>query len=74
VIRNLIFDWFGTRVDDLPTVCQATNLVLEQANRPTITLETIDEGLGDEAGLNLRVRRAQDDGTGSAMMSRRGLW
>ena len=40
VIRNIIFDWSGTLVDDLPAVWQATNHVLEQANRPSMTLET----------------------------------
>ncbi len=40
VIRNIIFDWSGTLVDDLPAVWLATNHVLEQAQRPTITLET----------------------------------
>lgn len=39
MIRNIIFDWSGTLVDDLPAVWEATNHVLEQANRPTITLE-----------------------------------
>jgi phosphoglycolate phosphatase len=39
VIRNIIFDWSGTLVDDLPAVWQATNYVLTQAERPEITLE-----------------------------------
>jgi phosphoglycolate phosphatase len=39
VIRNIIFDWSGTLVDDLPAVWQATNHVLEQAERPAMTLE-----------------------------------
>jgi len=40
VIRNVIFDWSGTLVDDLPAVWQATNYVLAQAGRPEMTLET----------------------------------
>jgi len=39
VIRNIIFDWSGTLVDDLPAVLEATNHVLLQANRPTMTLD-----------------------------------
>jgi phosphoglycolate phosphatase-like HAD superfamily hydrolase/ADP-ribose pyrophosphatase YjhB (NUDIX family) len=39
VIRNLIFDWSGTLVDDLPAVWQATNFVLAQAQREQLTLE-----------------------------------
>ncbi len=32
MIRNIIFDWSGTLVDDLPAVWQATNYVLAQAD------------------------------------------
>jgi len=39
MIRNIIFDWSGTLVDDLPAVLHATNHVLVQAGRPQITLE-----------------------------------
>ena len=39
MIRNIIFDWSGTLVDDLPAVWQATNYVLVQADRPEMTLE-----------------------------------
>jgi phosphoglycolate phosphatase-like HAD superfamily hydrolase/ADP-ribose pyrophosphatase YjhB (NUDIX family) len=39
VIRNIIFDWSGTLVDDLPAVLEATNHVLAQAKRPEMTLE-----------------------------------
>jgi len=38
VIRNIIFDWSGTLVDDLPAVWEATNHVLAQAGRETMTL------------------------------------
>jgi phosphoglycolate phosphatase len=38
-MRNVIFDWSGTLVDDLPAVWQATNFVLVQANRPEMSLE-----------------------------------
>ena len=39
MIRNIIFDWSGTLVDDLPAVWEATNYVLTQARRPEMTLE-----------------------------------
>ena len=39
VIRNIIFDWSGTLVDDLPAVWRATNYVLAQAGRPEMSLE-----------------------------------
>ena len=39
MIRNIIFDWSGTLVDDLPAVWKATNYVLTQAERPEMTLE-----------------------------------
>ncbi len=39
VIRNIIFDWSGTLVDDLPAVWQATNYVLTRAQRPEMSLE-----------------------------------
>jgi phosphoglycolate phosphatase-like HAD superfamily hydrolase/ADP-ribose pyrophosphatase YjhB (NUDIX family) len=39
VIRNIILDWSGTLVDDLPAVWKATNYVLVQAQRQELTLE-----------------------------------
>ncbi|MCU0789088.1 MAG: HAD family hydrolase [Verrucomicrobia bacterium] len=39
MIRNIIFDWSGTLVDDLPAVLDATNYVLMQSDRPEMTLE-----------------------------------
>ena len=39
MIRNIIFDWSGTLVDDLPAVWQATNYVFSQAGLPELTLE-----------------------------------
>lgn len=38
-IRNIIFDWSGTLVDDLPAVWRATNYTLTKAGRPKMTLE-----------------------------------
>ncbi len=39
MIRNVIFDWSGTLVDDLPAVWKATNYVLAQASCAEMTLE-----------------------------------
>ena len=38
-IRNLIFDWSGTLVDDLRPVVEATNAVFVKHGRPPFTLE-----------------------------------
>lgn len=38
MIRNIIFDWSGTLVDDLPAVLKASNYVLTQAGRKPMTL------------------------------------
>ena len=38
MIRNIIFDWSGTLVDDLPAVWAATNHVFNQAGIPEMTL------------------------------------
>lgn len=39
MIRNIIFDWSGTLVDDLPAVWEATNHVLTQAGLSEMTLD-----------------------------------
>jgi len=39
VIRNIIFDWSGTLVDDLPAVLKASNFVLTQAGKEEMSLE-----------------------------------
>ncbi len=39
MIRNIIFDWSGTLVDDLPAVLKASNFVLTQAGKPVMSLE-----------------------------------
>jgi phosphoglycolate phosphatase len=38
-IRNIIFDWSGTLVDDLPAVWRSTNHVLIKAGRAELSLE-----------------------------------
>jgi phosphoglycolate phosphatase len=39
MLRNLLLDWSGTLVDDLPPVIEATNVVLERYGRPALTRE-----------------------------------
>lgn len=39
MIRNVIFDWSGTLVDDLPAVWRASNHALERAGVPAMPLE-----------------------------------
>jgi phosphoglycolate phosphatase-like HAD superfamily hydrolase/ADP-ribose pyrophosphatase YjhB (NUDIX family) len=39
MIRNVIFDWSGTLVDDLPAVWLATNYVLAKAERAEMNLD-----------------------------------
>jgi mutator protein MutT len=39
VIRNIIFDWSGTLVDDLPAVLKASNFVLTQAGKTEMSME-----------------------------------
>ena len=40
VIQNIIFDWSGTLVDDLPAVLAATNFVLAECGVEKMTLDT----------------------------------
>ncbi|MFO1478019.1 MAG: NUDIX domain-containing protein [Verrucomicrobiota bacterium] len=39
MIRNILFDWSGTLVDDLPAVWKATNAVLAQAQGEEMSLD-----------------------------------
>jgi phosphoglycolate phosphatase-like HAD superfamily hydrolase len=39
MIRNIIFDWSGTLVDDLPGVFAATNHVFQMCGLPPLTLD-----------------------------------
>ena len=39
MIRNIIFDWSGTLVDDLPAVLRATNHCFVSAGKPEISLD-----------------------------------
>jgi phosphoglycolate phosphatase len=44
VIRNVIFDWSGTLVDDLPAVWEATNAVFREAGVAELTLDEFRAG------------------------------
>ena len=44
MIRNIIFDWSGTLVDDLPAVLRATNHVFRQAGREELSLDQFRAG------------------------------
>ena len=39
MIRNIIFDWSGTLVDDLPAVWRASNHVFSQAGVAELSME-----------------------------------
>ena len=39
MIRNIIFDWSGTLVDDLPAVLKASNYVLTQSGKTAMSLD-----------------------------------
>jgi len=43
MIRNIIFDWSGTLVDDLPAVWKASNFVLTQAGKAEMSLDRFRE-------------------------------
>lgn len=43
MLRNLIFDWSGTLVDDLGPVAEATNLIFRRYGKPELLLEEFRE-------------------------------
>ena len=42
-IRNIIFDWSGTLVDDLPAVWRTTNHILSRAGKKEMSLDQFRE-------------------------------
>ena len=52
----LIFDFDGTLIDSVPDLADATNTMLEQLGKPTYSLDTIKEWVGN--GSRLLVERA----------------
>ena len=52
MIRNIIFDWCGTLIDDLEAVWKATNRTFEQANVAPLTLEQFRAEFPSDPSLN----------------------
>lgn len=52
----LIFDFDGTLIDSVPDLADATNKMLEQLGKPTYSLDTIKQWVGN--GSRLLVERA----------------
>ena len=68
MIRNIIFDWSGTLVDDLPAVLKASNFVLAQAGRPEMSLEQF------RAEFSLPFRKFYDRHTPDVPMEKLEDW
>jgi phosphoglycolate phosphatase-like HAD superfamily hydrolase/ADP-ribose pyrophosphatase YjhB (NUDIX family) len=68
VIRNIIFDWSGTLMDDLRAVWEATNHVLVQAGREPLTLD------GFRASFQLPFRSFYEAHTPGVPMERLEAW
>jgi phosphoglycolate phosphatase len=43
-VQNIIFDWSGTLVDDLPVVLEATNAVMREFGRKDLTRDDFRGG------------------------------
>jgi phosphoglycolate phosphatase-like HAD superfamily hydrolase/ADP-ribose pyrophosphatase YjhB (NUDIX family) len=68
VIRNIIFDWSGTLVDDLPAVLKASNFVLAQAGKTEMTLEQF------RAEFSLPFKKFYDRHTPEVPMEKLESW
>jgi len=68
VIRNIIFDWSGTLVDDLPAVLKASNYVLTQSGKTAMSLETF------RAEFALPFKKFYDRHTPDVPMDQLELW
>jgi phosphoglycolate phosphatase len=68
VIRNIIFDWSGTLVDDLPAVLKASNFVLTQAGKPQMSLERF------RAEFSLPFKKFYDRHTPDVPMEKLESW
>lgn len=67
-IRNIIFDWCGTLVDDLPAVWRATNVVLRNAGVRELSLEEY------RAEFELPFKRFYDRFTPGVPMEQLEAW
>ncbi len=68
VIRNIIFDWSGTLVDDLPAVFRATNFVFSQVGIDLLTLEKF------RAEFCLPFKKFYDRYTPTVEMAQLEIW
>ena len=68
MIRNIIFDWSGTLVDDLPAVLKASNFVLAQSGKAEMSLEKF------RAEFSLPFKKFYDRHTPGVPMSQLEAW
>ena len=68
VIRNIIFDWSGTLVDDLPAVLKASNFVLTQSGKPAMSLHEF------RAEFSLPFKKFYDRHTPEVPMAQLEAW
>ena len=68
MIRNIIFDWSGTLVDDLPAVLKASNFVLVQAGKPAMSLAEF------RAEFSLPFKKFYDRHTPEVPMAQLEAW
>jgi len=68
VIRNIIFDWSGTLVDDLPAVLKASNYVLTQSGKTAMSLDQF------RAEFSLPFKKFYDRHTPDVPMEQLELW
>ena len=68
MIRNIIFDWSGTLVDDLPAVLKASNFVLAQSGKAEMSLAEF------RAEFTLPFKNFYDRHTPDVPMEQLELW
>ena len=68
MIRNIIFDWSGTLVDDLPAVLKASNYVLTQSGKTAMSLEKF------RAEFSLPFKKFYDRHTPDVPMDQLETW
>ena len=68
MIRNIIFDWSGTLVDDLPAVLKASNYVLTQSGKTAMSLDQF------RAEFSLPFKKFYDRHTPDVPMEQLELW
>ena len=68
MIRNIIFDWSGTLVDDLPAVLKASNYVLTQSGKTAMSLAQF------RAEFSLPFKQFYDRHTPDVPMAQLELW